>query len=201
MSKTIYITTDGQNINVEAEKNNGYGVKILLDRSLIDRLEDIIERSKSLEEIKEETEQYRQEELEQKEEQLNLALIVLAANLNDKEKVKFKAVFPLYKHGETYSKDMAVPYIVYPDYESGKLYQVVENDEFVGSAEIKPNTSNLFKEVKGQEIYPMWTKKIWYKGQKCNYVGRGWECIATSSVYSPIDYPKHWKDLGEYDEN
>ncbi|MFL8888938.1 hypothetical protein [Helcococcus kunzii] len=170
-----------------------------------DEIKDVAENIKKIFEkfkIPKTEEELKIEELEKENKEM---LKIITEKTTDAEKIELIKSFPLWEVGKDYWSDMDIPFVVYPDYDTGSLYRVVNKDVVKSQSDWTPNVAvSLFKKVVPSGAILEFGKNLdgskrelatnpYSKGEKCIENGYIWSSLIDNNVWSPSNYPSGWK--------
>lgn len=187
-------------------------VKILEEtNTLLESMADqaLVEAEKKAREANEKMLQEKQKVAEEKIEKEKL-LKVIDMTFTNEQKVNNLTIYPLWNDYEPYSKYQSIPYVVYPDYVTGKLYKIIA-ETFTSQKDWTPDKAvSLFKEVSllneetGLAEIIASSVNIYDVGYIGTFKGRVYKSIYANNGNPPLfedgKSSGWWEDLGTIEE-
>lgn len=137
-----------------------------------------------------------QEQIEQEvaQEKMNELLAIITEKTTDEEKLALIEQYPIYQNGVQYSKDQAVPYVVFEN----RLYKII-GATFTSQPSWAPNLApSLFVEVAPPNTIAPWVQPTgahdaYQMGDQVTFEGFIYKSLIDANVWSPTDYPEGWE--------
>ncbi|MFL8888700.1 hypothetical protein [Helcococcus kunzii] len=199
-TKTANIVEMDNNLSIEFYDSENNYLKLAGDeiKDISENIKKIFEKFK----IPKSPEELKIEELEKENKEM---LKIITKNSTDAEKIELIKSFPLWEVGKDYWSDMDIPFVVYPDYESGSLYRIINKDIVKSQSDWTPDIAvSLFTKVVPSGVILEFGKNLddserdlasnpYMKGEKVIEDGYIWVSTIDNNVWSPSDYPSGWK--------
>ena len=170
----------------------------------------LVEAEKKAREANEKMLQEKQKVAEENTEKEKL-LKVLTTTFTDEQKINNLTIYPLWNDYEAYSKHQDIPYVVYPNYETGVLYKIIA-ETFTSQPDWTPDKAvSLFKEVSlsnkkqtGLAEIIASSVNIYDIGYIGTFKGRVYKSIYANNGNPPLfedgKSSGWWEDLGTIEE-
>ncbi|MGY3775819.1 hypothetical protein [Helcococcus sueciensis] len=168
-----------------------------------EKYQDIIDEIVKIAETIKSEEQKLIENLENEKKEI---LKIITEKTPDEEKIELINSYPLWSpNGVEYWSDMEIPYVVYPDYETGSLYKVISKDKVKSQFDWNPQVAvSLFKKILPPNVIAEFGKNLdgskrnlatnpYMINEKCIEDGYIYSSLIDNNVWAPSNYPTGWE--------